>query len=52
MGIGHEGVRYVLTHFLELGTVCATDDVKSTRTYTCLYYENITNYGSHSKQQL
>jgi hypothetical protein len=37
MGIGHEGVRYVLTHFLELGTVCATDDVKSTRTYTLAY---------------
>jgi hypothetical protein len=37
MGIGHEGVRYVLTHFLELGTVCATDNVKSTRTINLAY---------------
>jgi hypothetical protein len=37
MGIGHEGVRYVLTHFLELGTVCATDNVKSTKTINLAY---------------
>jgi hypothetical protein len=41
MEIGHEGVRYVLTHFLELGTVCATDDVKSTRKINLAYIMKI-----------